>query len=33
MRRVAGTITRHGQWWQITADPDIMIRVKRAIPA
>ncbi|NTY62075.1 DEAD/DEAH box helicase [Mycolicibacterium sphagni] len=32
MRRIAGTIARHGQWWQITADPDIMIRVKRAIP-
>lgn len=32
MKRIAGTIARHGQWWQITADPDIMIRVKRAIP-
>lgn len=32
MRRVAGTITRRGPWWQITAEPDVMIRVKRAIP-
>jgi SNF2 family DNA or RNA helicase len=32
MRRVVGTIERRGSWWQITADPDIMIRVKRAIP-
>lgn len=34
MRRVVGTITRSrcGAWWQISADPDIMIRVKRAIP-
>lgn len=32
MNRVVGTISRHGKWWKVTADPDIMIRVKRAIP-
>lgn len=32
MNRVVGTISRHGKWWKLTADPDVMIRVKRAIP-
>lgn len=30
--RIVGTIAHRGRWWQITADPDVMIRIKRAIP-
>lgn len=30
--RIVGTIEHRGRWWQIAADPDVMIRIKRAIP-
>jgi hypothetical protein len=30
--RVVGRIARSGEYWKITADPDVIIRVKRVLP-